>query len=142
MQVVAYRRNPDRSFAPSDLFSWVQLDELLKRSDVVSLHRPANPDGSPVVTEELIGRMKRGVLIINTARASLLDEKAVLEALNTGTVAGVATDVYVTEPPEDYALVDHDRVIATPHLGGFTDESVDRATTEAVHNIIETLKKA
>jgi D-3-phosphoglycerate dehydrogenase len=142
MEVLAYRRNPDRSFSPSDRFSWVQLNELLARSDVISLHRPANPDGTPVVTEELIGRMKSGVLLINTARASLLDERALLEALNRGTVAGVATDVYIKEPPEDYALIAHDRVIATPHLGGFTEESVDRATTEAVHNIIEILKNA
>jgi phosphoglycerate dehydrogenase-like enzyme len=140
MEVVAYRRHPDRSFAPSELFSWVQLDELLERSDVISLHRPANPDGTPVVTGELIGRMKKGVLLINTARASLIDERAVLEALEMGTIAGVATDVYAKEPPEDYTLIKHDRVIATPHLGGYTEESVDRATTEAVHNIIETLK--
>jgi D-3-phosphoglycerate dehydrogenase len=140
MGVVAYRRHPDRSFAPSDRFRWVQLDELLERSEVISLHRPANSDGSPVVTGELLGRMKSGVLLINTARASLLEEKAVLDALNRGTLAGVATDVYVKEPPEDYTLISHDRVIATPHLGGFTEESVDRATTEAVRNIIETLK--
>jgi phosphoglycerate dehydrogenase-like enzyme len=140
MEVVAYRRHPDRSFAPSERFSWVQLDELLSRSDVVSLHWPANPDGTPVVTAQLIGRMKKGVLLINTARASLIDEKAVLDALEGGTIAGVATDVYAKEPPEDYTLVNHDRVIATPHLGGYTEESVDRATTEAVHNIIGTLK--
>jgi D-3-phosphoglycerate dehydrogenase len=140
MEVVAYRRHPDRSFAPSELFSWVQLDELLERSDVISLHRPANPDGTPVVAGELIGRMKQGVLLINTARASLIDEKAVLEALERGTIAGVATDVYAKEPPEDYTLINHDRVIATPHLGGYTKERVDRATTEAVRNIIETLK--
>jgi len=141
MQVKAYRRNPDRSFAPSDRFSWVQLEELLESSDVISLHRPANPDGTPVVTATLIGRMKRGVLIINTARASLLDESAVLGGLEDGSIAGVATDVYHKEPPEDYSLVNHDRVIATPHLGGFTEESVDRATTEAVENIIKTLKE-
>jgi phosphoglycerate dehydrogenase-like enzyme len=63
----------------------------------------------------------------------------VLEALEDGRIGGVATDVYVKEPPEDYGLVKHDRVIATPHLGGFTKESVDRATTEAVENIIQTL---
>ena len=140
MQVKAFRRNPDRSFAPSDKFSWISLEELLKTADVISLHRPANPDGTPVVDAEIIAQMKKGVLLINTARASLIDEAAVLEALEDGRIGGVATDVYVKEPPEDYGLVKHDRVIATPHLGGFTKESVDRATTEAVKNIIKTLE--
>ena len=140
MQVKAFRRNPDRSFTPSDKFSWTSLEELLKTADVISLHRPANPDGTPVVNAEMIAQMKKGVLLINTARASLIDEAAVLEALEDGRIGGVATDVYVKEPPEDYGLVKHDRVIATPHLGGFTKESVDRATTEAVKNIIQTLE--
>jgi phosphoglycerate dehydrogenase-like enzyme len=135
MQVVAFRRNPDRSFAPSDKFSWVSLEELLQVADVVSLHRPANPDGTPVVNADMIAKMKKGVLLINTARASLIDEDAVLQALEDGRIAGVATDVYAKEPPEEFGLVKHDRVIATPHLGGFTAESVDRATTEAVKNI-------
>jgi phosphoglycerate dehydrogenase-like enzyme len=139
MKVHAYRRNPDRTFAPSDQFSWVTQEELLESSDVISLHRPANPDGTPVVTGAMISAMKKGVLLINTARASLLDERAVLEALDSGHIGGAATDVYVKEPPEDFSLVGHDRVIATPHLGGFTKESVDRATTEAVQNIIDTL---
>ena len=141
MQVKAFRRNPDRSFTPSDKFSWTSLEELLKTADVISLHRPANPDGTPVVNAEMIAQMKKGVLLINTARASLIDEAAVLEALEDGRIGGVATDVYVKEPPEDYGLVKHDRVIATPHLGGFTKESVDRATTEAVKNIIQTLER-
>jgi D-3-phosphoglycerate dehydrogenase len=142
MQVVAFRRNPDRSFAPSDRFTWVQLEELLEAADVISLHRPANPDGTPVVTADMIAQMKKGVLLINTARASLIDEDAVLQALEDGRIAGVATDVYAKEPPEEFGLVKHDRVIATPHLGGFTVESVDRATTEAVKNITARLSVA
>lgn len=140
MRVIAFRRNPDRAFAPSDSFSWVPFEELIDRSDVVSLHRPANPTGEPVLSGEIIGKMKRGVYIVNTARASLIDEKAVLAALDDGRIAGFATDVYLTEPPEDYSLVKHERVIATPHLGGYTDESVDRATCGAVENLINTLK--
>lgn len=140
MRVIAFRRNPDRSFAPSDMFSWVPFEELLERSDVVSLHRPANPDGEPIITKDGIVKMKRGVYIINTSRASLIEEKAVLDALEDGHIAGFATDVYAVEPPEEYRLVKHERVIATPHLGGFTSESVDRATVGAIENIIATLK--
>jgi D-3-phosphoglycerate dehydrogenase len=140
MRVIAFRRNPDRAFAPSDRFSWLPFEELLDRSDVVSLHRPATPTGEPVLSKEIIGKMKKGVYIVNTARASLIDEKAVLAALCDGRIAGFATDVYLTEPPEDYSLVKHERVIAIPHLGGYTDESVDRATFGAVENLINTLK--
>jgi phosphoglycerate dehydrogenase-like enzyme len=140
MKVLACRRNPDRSFTPSDKFEWVTIDELVERSAVISLHRPANPDGTPVVTAELIAQMCDGVLIINTARASLIDEAAVLDGLDSGRVGGFATDVYDVEPPQDYRMVKHQRVVSTPHIGGFTLESVDRATTEAVRNIIESLK--
>ena len=140
MKVVAYRRNPDQSFAPSERFSWVSFDELLEQSDIISLHRPAEPSGKPVITEDVIKKMKKGIYIINTARASLLDESAVLIALKDGHVAGIATDVFLKEPPEEFSLVKHERVIATPHLGGYTKESVDRATVRAVENLIDALK--
>ncbi len=139
MNVAAFRRHPDHSFAPSDRFEWTSFDELVQGSDIISLHRPANPSGEPVIDQAAIGKMKKGVFIINTARASLIDEKAVLEGLESGWIAGFATDVYSHEPPDDFNLVKHNRVIATPHLGGFTGESVDRATRGAVENIISTL---
>lgn len=139
MTVLAFRRHPDLSFAPSARFSWVSLDELLERSDVVSLHRPANPSGEPVIDAQIIAKMKKGVYIINTARASLIDEKAVLKALDSEQIAGIATDVYAKEPPGDFGLVKHSHVIATPHSGGYTAESVDRATRAAVENIINSL---
>ena len=141
MKVLAYRRNPEPGFAPSKDFRWASLEEVIAQADVLSLHRPANPDGSPVVNAELLKRMKKGALLINTARGSLLDDRAVLAALEEGRLGGVATDVYEKEPPADYSLVRHDRVIATPHIGAFTDESVERATVAAVENIIETLKR-
>ena len=70
----------------------------------------------------------------------MVGEDAALRALEEARWAGLATDVYHTEPPDDYKLVAHERVIATPHLGGYTEESVDRATLAAVENIINTLK--
>lgn len=140
MRACAFRRNPDRAFAPSGGFAWVSFDDLIERSEVVSIHRPANRNGEPAITADVIARMKRGVYVINTSRASLIDEDAALRALEEGRISGLATDVYHTEPPDNYKLVDHERVIATPHLGGYTIESVDRATLSAVENIINTLK--
>jgi D-3-phosphoglycerate dehydrogenase len=139
MKVIAYRRHPDRTFTPSDKFSWVTFEEVLRRSDIISLHRPASPTGEPVIDGGAISKMKKGVYIINTARASLIDEKSVLKALENGQILGIATDVYAKEPPEHYSLVKQERAVATPHLGGYTEESVDRATIDAVENLIDSL---
>jgi len=137
MRVLAY--DPDPSFSPSEKFQYVSLDELLPQSDIISLHRPAPLSGKPFVTAQVIKKMKKGVYLINTARASLLDENAVLQALDSHHISGLATDVYEKEPPDDFRLVKHDHVIATPHIGGFTKESVLRATSQAVDNLINNL---
>ena len=137
MNVLAHRRNPDPSFLPGENFHYVSFDELLEKSDIISLHRPGTPSGEPVINSQTLNRMKKGVYIINTARASLLDESAVLRALENNHIAGVATDVYPEEPPKDYHLLKHDRVTATPHIGGFTKESILRATRDAVNNLLK-----
>jgi len=139
MNVLAHERNPDPSFLPGGNFHYVSFDELLEKSDIISLHRPGTPSGEPVINRQTLNRMKKGVYIINTARASLLDESAVLRALENNHIAGVATDVYPEEPPKDYHLLKHDRVTATPHIGGFTKESILRATRDAVNNLLKYL---
>jgi phosphoglycerate dehydrogenase-like enzyme len=138
MNVVAYRRHPDRSFAP-ERFRWVSLEDLYEQSDFVSLHLPALD--KPLIDKAVIGKMKKGVYLVNTSRGALVDEDAVLEALDSGQIAGFATDVYTEEPPSDHRLVKHDRVIATPHIGGYTTESVRRAMEIAVDNLLENLKE-
>ena len=83
--------------------------------------------------------MKDGVYLINTARAELFDDKAVLEALNSGKIATVSLDVFSPEPPEDWSLAEHPDVVATAHIGGFTKESVDRSVSQAVDNLLKEL---
>jgi phosphoglycerate dehydrogenase-like enzyme len=136
MKTMAFKRHPDPSFAPPN-FRWASPDELYSGSDVVSLHCPAGP--KPVIDREAIGKMKKGVYLVNTARADVVDEKVVLEALDSGKIAGYAVDVFSPEPPKDWKLAGHEKVIATPHVGGFTEESVSRATEDAVRNILEVL---
>ena len=81
-----------------------------------------------------------GVIHINTARASLVDDEAVLESLETGTVSAYAVDAFETEPPAPSPLLQHERVIATPHLGAYTDASIRRALEMAVTNLIRVLE--
>ena len=141
MKVLAYDVMPDHSFAPSPDFRYTTLDEVLANSHIISLHCPPQPDGKPLLDATTLSRMKQGVVLINTARADLIDGAALAAALQTGQVAGVAADVFKTEPPTGDPLVLNDRVLATPHIGGFTDESVDRAVDMAVDNLLTELKK-
>jgi D-3-phosphoglycerate dehydrogenase len=83
--------------------------------------------------------MRPGSYLVNTARAALVDEAAVLAALDAGTLAGFATDVHEVEPPGLTPLLAHDKVVATPHAGALTLESVERATRGAVDNLLKVL---
>jgi D-3-phosphoglycerate dehydrogenase len=136
MEALGTDLRPDPSFAPPS-FRWVRPEELYAGSQVISLHCPAGP--RPVIDREAVARMKQGVYLVNTARAEVVDGEAVLEGLESGKIAGYAVDVFREEPPKDWRLAGHERVIATPHIGGFTEESVRRATEDAVQNLLEVL---
>ena len=115
------------------------LEEALAGADVVSLHVPMPADGRPVLDRGRIGLVARGAVVVNTARAGLVDEAAMIEALETGQVACLATDVFASEPPVPGPLVAHPRVVMTSHIGAFTGASVDRCTLRAVENLIGAL---
>jgi phosphoglycerate dehydrogenase-like enzyme len=120
----------------------VTIDELLRSSDVVSLHAPAAPGGRPLLTAAEFGLMRPGSVLVNTSRASLVDDEAVLAALNSGTLDCYAVDVFDAEPPEPSALHCRDDVILTPHIGGFTIDSTQRSTRGAVANLLEVLDES
>jgi D-3-phosphoglycerate dehydrogenase len=104
-----------------------KLDDLLKEADFISVHLPKNQETVHLLGRKEFAKMKDGVRIINVARGGIIDEDALLEALNSGKVAGAALDVFEKEPAVDSPLIDHPRVIATPHLGASTAEAQDRA---------------
>jgi D-3-phosphoglycerate dehydrogenase / 2-oxoglutarate reductase len=137
MVVRGFDQFEDPAFRPAGDYAWVTLDELLAAADVVSLHCP--PGARPLIDAAALARMRRGSYLVNTARAALVDDEAVLAALEDGTLAGFATDVYDVEPPGLTPLLAHDKVVATPHAGALTGESVERATRGAVENLLKVL---
>lgn len=124
--------------AVSDL-PLVNLDEVFALSHVITLHCPPPADGRPLVDARRLGLAKPGVVIVNTARHELVDIPALVAAIERGHVAGAALDVFDAEPPIERSHLASDRILATPHIGGFTDESVDRAVDVAVDNLLAVL---
>jgi D-3-phosphoglycerate dehydrogenase / 2-oxoglutarate reductase len=142
MNVIAYDIYKDESFSPGAKFSFTDFNPVLRQSDVISLHCPAPKNGMPLINTKQISLMKKGVYIVNTARAGLLSEPDILAGIESGVIAGVATDVFEKEPPEPQnPLVRHDKVIATPHIGGFTHESIERALEMTVKEMLKVLKE-
>ena len=110
---------------------YVEMDELLAKSDFISVHAPA-VDGGKLINAENIAKMKDGVIIINTSRGSNVDEDALLEALNSGKVRSAGLDVFADEPATNHALYSHPMVSCTPHIGAATKEAQTRIGAEIV----------
>lgn len=113
---------------------YVELDELLACSDVISVHAPA-VDGGALINSGTIAKMKDGVIIINTSRGANVDETALLEGLESGKIRAAGLDVYAEEPPKNAALYTHPRVSCTPHIGAATVEAQQRVGQEIVEII-------
>jgi len=135
MKVLGNDLYPDEEFKPSSNFKYVELDELYSNSDIITLHCP--PSEKPLINKNSLKNMKEGIIIINTARANVVDEEAILEGLHSRKISIYATDVYEQEPPEMNELIQNQYTITTPHIGGYTSESIDRAVNVAVDHIID-----
>ncbi len=122
MEVIAH----EKSSRPSDFAKLVSLDEVFKKADFISLHVPLNDETNGMINRKTIGRMKDGVIIINTARGKLVNEKDLVEALKSGKVRYAGLDVYQNEPPTNSPLLSLENVLMTPHLGAQTSENMER----------------
>lgn len=116
------------------------IKELLKKADFVSLHIPYDKKKGYVIGEDEFAVMKQGAFIINCARGGVVSEKALLNALNNGKIAGAALDVFETEPKPSKELLEHPRVSVTPHIGASTKEAQARIGEEIV-NLVENMFK-
>ena len=117
----------------------VELADLFKRADFVTLHTPMTEKTKNIVDANAIASMKKGVRIINCARGGLVDEAALRAALDAGHVAGAAFDVFTTEPATDNPLFGHPNVICTPHLGASTSEAQENVALQVAEQMSEYL---
>lgn len=116
------------------------LDELLAKADIITMHIPLTPESRGMLNAEAFAKMKDGVRIVCAARGGVIDEDALLQALETGKVAAAGLDVFVAEPPGLTALVSHPRVICTPHVGAQTVEAQGRAANDIASEVAAALK--
>jgi D-3-phosphoglycerate dehydrogenase len=116
------------------------LDEVLQTSDYLTLHTTLTKETKHLLGKEAFAKVKPGVRLVNAARGELIDDEALLAALDGGRVAAAALDVHAQEPPKDWRLAKHPRVVATPHIGAATAEAQERVGTDIAFQVRDYLK--
>lgn len=140
MEVIAYDPFVSFEYTQNLKVELVEFRELLKISDIITIHTPFNENTKYLIGKDEFEVMKNGVRIINCARGGIINEEALYEAIKSGKVKGAALDVFEKEPPFDSPLLELDEVIFTPHIGAATSEAQIRNATEIAHKIIEFFK--
>ena len=141
MTVLAWTFNPTPERAERLGVSYVELDDLLERSDVVSLNVRLSEDTRHMIGQRELGLMRPGALLLNGGRGDLVDTAAMIEALESGHLAGAALDVFDTEPlPPDHPILACEQVVMTPHMADQTPEGMELLNEGAVDNVIAFLE--
>jgi D-3-phosphoglycerate dehydrogenase len=136
MRIIAYDPVLSEEMAAKLGVTLINLDSLFLQSDIISVHVPLTDDTRNLISSESLKKCKRGVKIINCARGGIIDEKALIEALNSGQVSAAALDVYTNEPPiPDNPVLNHLKIICTPHLGASTDEAQEKVAVQIAEQI-------
>ena len=134
MNVIAYNRSQNDE--AKDFVKYVNKDEIFEKSDIIDLHLPLNDETKDIINEDSISKMKDGVIIINTARGGLIDEKALMKGLDSGKIFAAGLDVNKTEPiNDDNPMLAYDNIIITPHMGWGPVETRERLLEIAIDNI-------
>ena len=136
MKVIAWTFNPTAQRAAEYGVPFVPLEELLTRSDVVSLHVALTPQTVEFIGREQLALMKPNAILVNVARGAVVDEKALLETLQAGKIAGVGLDVFETEPlPHGHPFAELDNVVLSPHVGGMAYNGTMRGLEMSIENL-------
>ncbi|HXI87844.1 MAG TPA: phosphoglycerate dehydrogenase, partial [Parvularculaceae bacterium] len=141
MHVIAYDPYLTENRAVELGVEKVELDELLRRADIISLHTPLTDQTRNVLSRENLAKTKKGAMIVNCARGGLVDEEALKDALDDGHIAGAALDVFIEEPAKSHPLFGHDRVVATPHLGASTREAQENVALQIAEQMSDFLMR-
>jgi len=139
MKILACDPAIDAAYAQEHGISSVSLDKLIQEADILSLHLPLKADTRHIISGNVMRKMKRGALIINTARGGLIDEVAAGVLLQSGHLGGVGLDVYEIEPPHHSPLFALDNVVFTPHTAARTVEATAGMASVSVQNLIDVL---
>jgi D-3-phosphoglycerate dehydrogenase / 2-oxoglutarate reductase len=140
MEVQAFDPFVSPALAEKSHVTLRSLDELLQTSDYISLHTTLTPETKHLIGKDALTKVKAGVRIVNAARGELIEDEALLAALDSGRVAGAALDVHAQEPPKDWRLSKHPKVLALPHLGASTKEAQERVGTDIAQQVRDYLK--
>jgi D-3-phosphoglycerate dehydrogenase / 2-oxoglutarate reductase len=140
MEVVAYDPFVSAAAAETHGVPLLPLADLLRTADFITLHTTLTRETRHLIGKEALAVVKPGVRLINAARGELVDEEALLAALDAGRVAGAALDVHAAEPPTDWRLAQHPKVVATPHVGAATAEAQERVGTDIALQVRDYLK--
>jgi phosphoglycerate dehydrogenase-like enzyme len=142
MRVVATDVVLDHTFGSTHAVDYVPLPKLLRTADFISLHCPLTPSTRGLMNERTLGLMKPGAYLINTSRGPVVEEEALVQALRSKQIAGAALDVFEAEPDIGAKLREEPRVILTPHVGGSSDEALERMMELALLNVTQVLDGA
>lgn len=141
MKVIAYDPFANQEAAKSNNIELKSIDEVFSQADYISIHSPLNDSTRGMINADAIKKMKDGVRIINCARGPIVNEKDLSDAIKSGKVAGAAIDVFAKEPPEDWTIIDTDKVVVTPHLAASTDEAQVRIAKEIGEVLVDFFTK-
>lgn len=139
MNVTAYDPFINAAYCEENKIENCTFDELIAKSNVISLHLPFTPETKHIINADAINKLPDGAIIVNTSRGGLIDEDAAYYALKCGKLGGMGLDAFEMEPPKNSPLFQMDNVIATPHTGAHTKEATDNMANASIQNLIDLL---
>jgi D-3-phosphoglycerate dehydrogenase len=137
MKVVAHDPFWPEAFATEQGIERVEIEELLRVSDIISIHVPLIPATKWMINAKTLGLMKPSAILINAARGGIVNEADLYDALKNSVIAGAGLDVFENEPPSDSPLLELDNVVLTPHTAAFTFEGMNNMSVGVVEQLIE-----